>query len=55
MEQIDDVIAKLNAMIEDQKQRRDPQNDTLVYLLEVALAEARDVKAGVRRQLPEQK
>lgn len=53
MTEIDRIIAQLEAIIVDLRRLRNPQNDMLIYLSEMALAEARDVKVGVRRKLPQ--
>lgn len=55
MTETDRIIIQLEAILHDLRRLCDPQNEMLIYLTEMALAEARDVKAGARREIPEQR
>lgn len=52
MTEIDHVLSQLTLIRNQLKHDRARDTDMLIYILEMALAEARDVREGVRRQLP---
>jgi len=52
MTEIDHVLSQLTLIRNQLKHDRARDTDMLIYIVEMALAEARDVREGVRRQLP---
>lgn len=52
MTEIDNVLGQLTLIRNQLKNDRVRDTDMLRYIVEMALAEARDVRDGIRRQLP---